>query len=368
MQKFKLHGFRAWALFIALLIGLSAHAQQRSGKYPKAKNIILMIGDGMGAAQVFAAYTAQKGQLNMMTFPVTGFSLTQSESHYITDSGAGGTAIATGRRTYNGAIGVDMNKQPLTSILEIAKQNGLATGFVVSCAVTHATPASFYAHQGSRAQDEDIAADLLKTQPDVAIGGGYKFFAHRKDGRNLIEELKKAGYQVADSASDWSNYKSGKLVALLSYVHPPKITAGRGDMLAKGTQTALNILSQNKKGFFLMVEGSQIDWAGHDNDFEYNVQETLDFDKAVGVALEFAKKDGNTLVIVTADHETGGLALTEGSIAEGKVGGKFISKDHTAVMVPVFAYGPGAEAFGGVQRNTDLFYKMLNAYRFKAAR
>jgi alkaline phosphatase len=364
MQKFRLYG--CWALLFALTISTASHAQQRPGKLPKAKNIILMIGDGMGSSQVFAAYTAQKGQLNMMTFPVTGFSLTQSESHYITDSGAGGTALSTGKRTYNGAIGVDMNKQPLPTILEIAKQNGLATGIVVSCAVTHATPADFYAHQASRALDEDIAADLLKTQPDVVIGGGYKFFANRKDGRNLIEELKKAGYQFADSTADLSSYKSGKLVALMAYGHPAKITAGRGDLLPKGTQTALNILSQNKKGFFLMVEGSQIDWAGHDNDFEYNVQETIDFDKAVGIALDFAKKDGNTLVIVTADHETGGLALTEGNIAEGKVGGKFIIKDHTAVMVPVFAYGPGAEAFTGVQLNTDIFKKMLDAYRFKA--
>ncbi|MCS7019811.1 MAG: alkaline phosphatase [Cytophagales bacterium] len=363
MQKFKLCSY--WVLATMLLMSALAHAQQRPSKHAKVKNIILMIGDGMGAAQVFAAYTAQKGQLHMTNFPVTGFSLTQSASHYITDSGAGGTAIATGTRTYNGAIGVDMNKQPLTSILEIAKQNGLATGFVVSCAVTHATPAAFYAHQGSRAQDEDIAADLLKTQPDVAIGGGYKFFAHRKDGRNLIEELKQMNYQIADSTADLSRYTSGKLVALMAYGHPVKVSAGRGELLAKGTQTALNILSQNRKGFFLMVEGSQIDWGGHDNDFDYMLQETIDFDKAVGIALEFAKKNGNTLVIVTADHETGGLALTEGNIAEGKVGGKFISKDHTAVMVPVFAYGPGAEAFAGVQLNTDLFKKMLNAYRFK---
>lgn len=364
MHKFRF--FVLWALVAVVAVSVSYAQKQKNAPLPKVKNIILMIGDGMGTAQVFAAYTAQKGQLNMMRFPVTGFLLTQSESHYITDSGAGGTAIATGKRTYNGAIGVDMNKQPIPSVLEIAKQNGLATGIVVSCAITHATPASFYAHQGSRAQDEDIAADLLKTQPDVVIGGGYKSFAHRKDGRNLIEELKQAGYQVADSTADLSSYKSGKLAALVAYGHPAKITAGRGDLLAKGTQTALNILSQNKKGFFLMVEGSQIDWAGHDNDFEYNVQETIDFDKAVGIALEFAKKDGNTLVIVTADHETGGLALTEGGIAEGKVGGKFITKDHTAVMVPVFAYGPGAEAFMGVQLNTDLFGKMLNAYRIKA--
>jgi alkaline phosphatase len=363
MQKFNLYS--CWLLAFILTVSASHAQQQRPAKYPKAKNIILMIGDGMGVSQVFAAYTAQKGQAHMMTFPVTGFSLTQSESHYITDSGAGGTALSTGKRTYNGAVGVDMNKQPLPTILEIAKQNGLATGIVVSSSITHATPADFYAHQASRAQDEEIAADFLKVQPDVAIGGGYKAFANRKDGRNLIQELKQAGYQVADSTADLSSYKSGRLVALMAQVHPAKITAGRGELLPNGTKTALNILSQNKKGFFLMVEGSQIDWAGHDNDVNTIVQETVDFDKAVGIALDFAKKDGNTLVIVTADHETGGFAITEGNIAEGKVGGKFVSKDHTAVMVPVFAYGPGAEAFMGVQLNTDIFKKMLNAYRFK---
>ncbi|MCS6967544.1 MAG: alkaline phosphatase [Cytophagales bacterium] len=354
-----------WILLGFLLIGNLSFAQKRHlSRFPRAKNIILMIGDGMGTAHVFAAYTAQKGQLHMMTFPVTGFSLTQSASHYITDSGAGGTALATGQRTYNGAISVDVNKQPLTTILEIAKKNGLATGIVVSCAVTHATPATFYAHQSSRAQDEDIAADLLKTQPDVVIGGGYKFFSQRKDQRNLVEELKQKGYQVVDSTADLSSFQKGKLIALVAQGHPAEVSGGRGNFLSKGVQTALNVLSQNKKGFFLMVEGSQIDWAGHENDLQYLVQETIDFDKAVGVALDFARKDGKTLVIVTADHETGGLAITNGDIAQGNIEAKFNTKDHTAVMVPVFAYGPGAEAFTGVQLNTDIFHKMLRAYRF----
>lgn len=363
MLKLKSHIY--WLLIFLLSVQAAQAQKQKPGQVPKAKNIILMIGDGMGTSQVFAAYTAQKGQLHMTSFPITGFSLTQSETHYVTDSGAGGTALAAGQRTYNGAISVNMNKEPIPTILEIAKQNGLATGIVVSCAVTHATPASFYAHQASRALDEDIASDLVETQPDVVIGGGYKTFTQRKDGRNLIEELKQAGYQIADSGADLSTYKSGKLVALMAEGHPAKITQGRGDLLPKGTKTAIDILSQNKKGFFLMVEGSQIDWAGHDNDLEYIVQETIDFDHAVGVALEFAKKDGNTLVIITADHETGGFALTEGNLNKGVAGGKFSTGDHTAVMVPVFAYGPGAEAFTGVQLNTDIFKKMLNAYRFK---
>lgn len=330
----------------------------------RPKNIILMIGDGMGAAQIYAGYTANHGYLNLTRCTYSGFHTNQAADAYVTDSGAGATALSIGAKTYNGAIGVDATKTALPTILEIAEKNQLATGLVVSCSITHATPASFIAHQPSRSMVEDIAADFLKTDVDVFIGGGKKDFASRKDGRNLLDSLKARGYQVADTLTDIVKIKSGKLAGFIANAEPPKVSEGRNDQLLQSTQTALNILNQNKKGFFLMVEGSQIDWGGHANDTKYVTDEMIDFDKAIGAALDFAAKDGNTLVIITADHETGGMALVNGDIATGKVEAKFNTGGHTGIMIPVFAFGPGASNFSGIYPNTAIFDKMMKAYRF----
>jgi alkaline phosphatase len=143
------------------------------------------------------------------------------------------------------------------------------------------------------------------------------------------------------------------------------VISGRGNVLPDGTQTALNILNRNKKGFFLMVEGSQIDWGAHANNTSTVVSEVIDFDKAIGLALEFAKIDKHTLVIVTADHETGGMSVQGGDFQQGTVEAKYTTTGHSGVMVPVFAFGPGAELFQGVQDNTDLFFKMMSLYGFK---
>lgn len=326
-------------------------------KGKKPKNIVLLIGDGMGVSHVFAGITANGGRLFLDNFKHVGFSKTSSSSHYITDSAAGGTALSTGVKTYNGAIGVGPDKQPLKTILEEAIEKGLAGGLVSTSAITHATPASFIAHQGARSSYEAIAADFLLTDIDVFIGGGYKHFTDRQDGRNLAKELQDKGYQVLQNIDEVAKVKSGKLAGLTAPEHNGRI-AERGNMLPVATKTALNILSQNKKGFFMMIEGSQIDWAGHANNTSYTVEDMLDFDKTIGEVLEFAAKDGQTLVIVTADHETGGIAITGGDFKTGMVKGTFTSKDHTAVMVPVFAWGPGAEQFMGIMENTDIHKRM----------
>jgi alkaline phosphatase len=331
------------------------YTQKWKGKKPK--NIVLLIGDGMGVSHVFAGITANGGNLFLDNFKHTGFAKTSSSSHYITDSAAGGTALSTGVKTYNGAIGVGPDKQPLKTILEEAIEKGLAGGLVSTSAITHATPASFIAHQGARSSYEAIAADFLLTDIDVFIGGGYKHFTDRQDGRNLAKELQDKGYQVLQRMDDITNVKSGKLAGLTAPEHNSRIEE-RGNMLPLATRTALNILSQNKKGFFMMIEGSQIDWAGHANNTTYTVEDMLDFDKTIGEVLEFAAKDGQTLVIVTADHETGGIAITGGDFKTGMVKGTFTSKDHTAVMVPVFAWGPGAEHFMGIMENTDIHKRM----------
>lgn len=326
-------------------------------KSKKPKNIIFLIGDGMGVSQVFSGLTANKGHLFLENCKHIGFSKTQSANNYITDSAAGGTALSCGVKTYNGAIGVDSDTIPVKTILEEAEEKGLATGLVSTSTITHATPASFIAHQSSRNMYEEIAADFLKTDIDVFIGGGIDHFTKRKDGRNIIEELKQKGYIFEQDINKIKNIKSGKLAGLTANGDAGRL-ADRADMLPIATKTAINILSKNKKGFFLMVEGSQIDWGGHAGSTVYIVEDMLDFDQTIGKALEFAAKDGETLVVITADHETGGFAITGGSIKEGTVTGGFPTGGHTAVMVPIFSYGPGAEEFTGIMENTEVHTKM----------
>lgn len=331
----------------------------------KAKNIILLIGDGTGAAQIYAAYTANRGKLNYNRMPVAGFSITNSSNAYITDSASGATVLAAGVKTYNGAIGVDKDTIRVRTILEQAEEKQLATGLVATCAITHATPASFIAHQPTRRMYEEIAADFLDTDIDLFIGGGHDHFngKKRKDKRDLIGELKAKGYTQTNTFEELQTVDTKstyKLAAFLAGEHQPRYPQ-RGEQLAVSTQKALEILSKNDKGFFLMIEGSQIDWGGHADNTTYIVQEAYDFDRAIGQALDFAAKDGETLVIVTADHETGGFSLNGGKIETGEVVGKFTTGGHTGVMVPVFAFGPQAELFGGIQQNYDIYYSMIRA-------
>jgi alkaline phosphatase len=326
-------------------------------KKDKPKNVILLIADGMAVVHLHAGLTANKGNLFIENMKYMGLIKTHSADRYITDSAAAGTAFSTGTKTYGGAIGVDMEKKPLKTILEEADEKGLATGLVSTSAITHATPASFIAHQESRNMYEEIAADFLKTDIDVFIGGGYKHFTERKDGRNLVEELKQKGYRVEQDMNTIKNIKKGKLAGLTAAEHNERMDE-RGDMLPIATKTAINILSNNNKGFFMMVEGSQIDWGGHASNTIYIVEDMLDFDRTVGVVLEFAARNKETLVVVTSDHETGGMTILDGSYETGMVKGEFSTGGHTGVMVPVFAYGPGAQEFIGIMENTDLHQRI----------
>jgi alkaline phosphatase len=329
----------------------------QSGK--KAINVIVLIGDGMGSAHTYAAYTANGGQLNMFNMPFTGFSRTQSTNNYITDSGAGGTALACGVRTKNGAIGVDSSGRILRNLSEIMAEKRKKIGLVSTSSITHATPASFIAHEVSRSSEEDIAAAISRSEVDVFIGGGLKFFSNRTDKLNFLDTLKSYGFNVSKSIADASGNRAAVLLADVATPTYPK----RGEMLPEATSKSIELLSKGKNGFFLMVEGSQIDWGSHANNLLYAINETLDFDRAVGRALEFAKQDLNTLVIVTADHETGGMSLTGGDIKKGMVKAEWTSKDHTGIMVPVFAFGPGAEHFTGVYNNTEIFNKILRVVK-----
>lgn len=324
-----------------------------------------MVGDGMGVSQIYAGMTGNFGHLNLERMPVVGFHKNQASNSFVVDSAAGATAFSCGVKTYNGAIGVDAAGNPVPTILEIAEENGLSTGLIATCSITHATPASFISHQPSRSLDEDIAKDFLATDIDVFIGGGRKFFANRKDGLNLIDSLRSRNYQIANSIEEVQQVKNGKLAAFLAEEQQARVSEGRGDELVKSTEVGLQLLQTNKKGMFLMIEGSQIDWGGHGNNTQYIVEEMIDFDKAIGRVLDFAEKDGNTLVIITADHETGGFSVNKGDTKTGMVEGKFTTGSHTGVMIPVFAYGPGSEKFAGFYENTEIFHKMVEAFGFK---
>ena len=330
----------------------------------RPKNIILFIGDGMGVAHVYSAISVSENPLFMERFPYSGFSKTFSSNNYVTDSGAGGTVIACGVKTKNGMIGMNPDSASVTSIVEICKKNGLATGVVSTSAITHATPASFVAHNAGRGNYEDLAKDFLKGTVDVFIGGGVDHFRKRADGTDLTVELRKQGFDVVYTLDSLRLSKSSKLAGLLAEEHMPPVLEGRQGMLSEMTRKAIEVLARDKDGFFLMVEGSQIDWGAHQRNLLYVVSETLDLDNAIGVAYDFAVQNGQTLVIVTADHETGGLSLTGGDLQKKSVSGEFISTgNHTGEMVPVFSLGPGAERFSGIHDNTfffDEFIKLLN--------
>ena len=230
-----------------------------------------------------------------------------------------------------------------------------------SLSIKEKTPASFIANENSRKNEEAIAEDFLLTDIDVFIGGGLDKFTKREDGRDLTLELEENGYTVTRSLEEMSTVTSGKLAAFTAEGSNPMVSKGRGDMLAQATKKALDILSQDKDGFFIMIEGSQIDWASHANDQENTIAETLDFDRAIKVALDFAKEDGETLVVITADHETGGMIILSGNMEEGTVKTKFTTGGHTGVPVPVYSFGPGEELFSGIFENTGFKERFIEA-------
>ncbi|PVW13314.1 alkaline phosphatase [Marixanthomonas spongiae] len=321
------------------------------------KNVILLIGDGMGLSQVSSALFFQEKASNFERFPTIGLIKTSSGNDVITDSAAGATAFASGVKTYNGAIGVNIDTIPVPTILEEVSRKGLSTGLVATSSIVHATPASFFAHVKYRRQYDDIAAFMPTSDVDFFAGGGQKFFNDRKDGRNLYAELEGNGFQVYTDKLP-TKFSDKKEAILLAEDGMPKKIDGRADFLPDATQLAIENLTRNKDGFFLMVEGSQIDWGGHANEADYLIGELLDFDKTIGVALDFAKINEETLVIVTADHETGGYTLASKDGDYNQIAPSFSTGGHSATMIPVFAKGPGAEHFNGIYENTEIYTKI----------
>jgi alkaline phosphatase len=359
------------ALLLLLIPTLSFSQEQ------KVKNVILLIGDGMGLSQLSTVYYFNENKKsNFSRFRNIGLINTSSANKKITDSAAGATAFAAGTRSYNGAISVDTNGKDLSTLIEIIETKDIKSGIVATSSITHATPACFYAHAESRSQEEDIAQDLIQSGVDFFAGGGLRFFNRRTDGLNYYTELLKKGF-ILDTLSLNPNLAvkvARKYGFLLSQNGMKSKLDGRGDFLKNATDLALKYLSKWEEGFFLMVEGSQIDWEGHAVNAKGIIEEVKDFDMAIGEALDFASVDGNTLVIVTADHETGGFALTpavkDGERDYNTIAPTFYSGSdtssvsyaaHTATLIPVFAYGPQSEMFNGIYNNTEIFHKIMKA-------
>lgn len=355
--------------FLLLLIGCKSNTSISYDLDEKSKdfqdyptNIILLIGDGMGLTQISAAMYSNNNRLALAKFPVIGFHKSHAANELITDSAAGGTAIACGIKTNNGNIGTDENGIPTLSILEELDSMNFSTGMIVTSTIVHATPAAFAAHRARREMYEEIALDYLNANVDLLIGGGRQYFQNREmDDRDLINEFENKGYVVMDQLYTTMNKIKWPLDKNLLYFtadkQPLTVSGGR-DYLSFAVRQGVQYLEQkSNKGFFLLVEGSQIDWMNHANDGRGVVMETLDFDRAIWEAIQYANKKGNTLVLVTADHESGGMSI-EADSRMNKLKYGFTTNGHTAAMIPVFAYGPGSSLFRGIYENTSIYHKM----------
>ena len=322
------------------------------GKNGKIRNVILMIGDGMGHGAVNAALFANGGELTMTNLQVVGLVRTQSADNFTTDSAASGTAYATGHKTNNGYLGRNPAKEDLANIPEILAPLGYACGVLSTDDLNGATPAAFFAHQDSRNAKEGIWADLPNSALTFASAGTQGVFESMPA---TTQDAIRRRFTVVYNPHEPAVRDSERLLYL-----PKTVSLDRGPYLPATTELAIDYLaSRSKKGFFLMVEGARIDKEEHSNHFPETVRETLDFDKAIEAAIRFAERDGHTLVIISADHETGATILSRAEPENGYALGIFASKGHTPMMVPLFAYGPRSREFSGVQENSDVANKII---------
>ena len=320
----------------------------------EVRNVIIMIGDGMGLEQVSCAWVLNHGKLNLDQFPYMGISRTYATNALITDSGAGGTALATGTKTAYCHVGTAADSTDLASVLVKAQALGKKTGVVVTCHFADATPCDYCCHNASRYESDDLIADYAVSGVDYLVGGGLDWFTvNRKDGRDITAEMADAGYTVALSEEALLEAEL-PVLGLLAPDNLP-VAQERGDLYRHAVTRGLDVLSAaaGEKGFVMMLEGSCIDDWLHGNDIGKAMEELLDFDRTVGDVLEWAAADGHTLVVVTADHNTGALTLQDGDLETGTVGVAFGSDGHNGIAVPVYAWGPGADQFTGIRENAE---------------
>ena len=362
-------------LLLAFCIAISCNTSQQaqvldSSQKTIPRNVIFLIGDGMGIGQISAGTYRNNNSSALERMPVVGLHKPACYDSLITDSAAGATAFACGQKTYYSAIGVDKDTMPIQTILEEAELRGLVTGLVATSTIVHATPASFIAHNEYRRNYEDIAEAFLDTEVEYFAGGGKKYFDRRdKDDRDLVQELRNKGYLIGDYIEDFDLFKNrigeNKLVGYLTADKDPLPVAQGRDYLIDAAMTGVNHLNKHSTdGFFMMIEGSQIDWGGHANNSEYIITEFLEFNQLISEVLDWAEEDGQTLVVITADHETGGFTVQPGSTMDN-LKTAFTSKKHSGDFIPVFAYGPGSQLFAGLYENTEIYHKMRAALNWK---
>lgn len=381
---------RNLALIVFLFLALATASARRAEKNPPVKNVIYLIGDGMGLGAVTSLILSQNAETGFEMNPVIGLSETCSANNHVTDSPAGGTALATGTRTKNGYLGVDPEGKQLTSILRKAQKMGKKTGIVVNTTLTEATPAAFYAGVTSRKKTYDIAKQFTESDVDIAIGAGLDHFIDRPDSLDLTATLINKGYDVYLHWESVLNTSSDKFIGILPLTDVHRRESGRRNAgaaegqevclaaqlasasedndgahlsepevyLEKATAKALDILSRNfDNGFFLMVESAIIDGYGHNNDTEGMIAEMKEFDNTLRQLVAYTNAHPGTLLVVTADHETGGVGVDYNKFEPGTeqlLRLSFSTHGHTGTLVPVFAYGTGADAFAGIMKNTDI--------------
>lgn len=314
------------------------------------QNIILLIGDGNGLSQISAAVLANGGETTLTQLKSIGFIKTASSDDFTTDSAAAGTALATGQKTYNRSIGMGDDREPIINITEFLDDQGFISGCITTDRMVGATPSSFYAHQLDRDHTQEIAGDLLESKLSLFIGGGRADF-DQDFGAN--------GFTILNNIDAIGKSTEKKVGLFLSEQGVPNYLDGRGNQLAEATKNGLQFLSSKDKPFFLMVEAAKIDSYAHGNNMAGVVAEGIDFDTAITEAIAFADRTGNTLVVITADHETGGLTIPQGNLENRMVEGDFTTDDHTATMVPIFAYGPRSQEFQGIYENNEVYHKII---------
>lgn len=390
-------------LIFTFISTLSAQEWQGRGQKRTPKFVFLFIGDGMGLNQVSMAeayLSTQKGEianesLTFTKFPVLGTATTYSANSYITCSSASGTALSTGYKTNNGVLGMDPQNNKLKSITYKIHEAGIPVGIVTSVSLDHATPAAFYASSPSRKNYYDIASQLPKSGFEFFGGGGFLDpTGPNKDQKDIFKIIQENDYVIARGLKDYNAKKNNSKIILLQQEEkgsdlPFAIDREKSDLaLAHVVAAAIDHL-YGTKGFFIMAEGGKIDWAGHSNDGKTNILEVLDFDAAIQVAYNIYKKYPNeTLIVVTADHETGGMMLgyEKGYTLnldqlDSQIKSMAIDKEnkeeyihlnkeanigwtttgHTGVAVPVYSIGVGSRQFSGRMDNTDIPKKILKA-------
>lgn len=326
---------------------------QSDGIARPIKNIILFIGDGMGLAQLSAGMYANHNELSITQLKKVGLVKTQASDDFTTDSAAGATAIATGQKTKNRYIGMNSEGQPITNITEYLKDFGYLSGVITTDHLTGATPSAFYAHQPERDNVSKIAQDFLKSNLVLGVGAGKADFS----------ELSFKDIEVLDSLEELSATDSERVVYFSSWAGLHPMIKQENDYLSRAVKASLQFFTNRKNPFFLLVEGALIDSGGHANRIGTVIEEVNHFDQAVAEALRYADQDQETLVIVTADHETGGLSLPHAHLEKREVTASFSTHDHTGIMIPLFAYGPYSQSFIGVYENTDIFKKIVSHLR-----